>query len=195
MECNLEMHPEKTRVVCCDLRGDRRRVSNFDFLGFTFGPRLAKAASGQIFVTYGPGISSKAAKGLREVVRRKWRLPSRMMSIEALAKMLNPVLRGWIGYYGRFRRSALVAALRTVNPALRVWIMRKYKRFKHRFQKAMTWLHRIAAQEPGCSPIGEIPALLQSNLSAESGQLQVPEPSFRRQGLRGLNLASSKNCK
>lgn len=159
--CKLELHPEKTRVVCCDLRGERRRVSSFDFLGFTFRPRLAKAASGQIFVTYGPGISSKAAKGLREVVRRKWRLPSRTtMSIEALAKMLNPVLRGWIGYYGRFRRSALVAALRTVNPALRVWVMRKYKRFKHRFQKAMAWLHRIASKEPGLFAHWEIAALL-----------------------------------
>lgn len=163
-QCKLELHPEKTRVVCCDLRGDRRRVSSFDFLGFTFRPRLAKAASGQIFVTYGPGISSKAAKGLREVVRRKWRLPTRTtMSIEALAKMLNPVLKGWIGYYGRFRRSALVAALRTVNPALRVWVMRKYKRFKQRFQKAMAWLHRISVKEPGLFAHWEIAALLPGN--------------------------------
>lgn len=147
--CKLELHPEKTRVVCCDLRGDRRRVSSFDYLGFTFRPRLARARSGQIFVTYGPGISPKAAKGLRETVRRKWHLPTRTgMALEGLAKMMNPVLRGWIGYYGRFRLSALVSALRNVNPALRMWVMRKYKRFKHRPQAAMAWLCRIALNEP-----------------------------------------------
>jgi hypothetical protein len=61
----------RTRVVCCDLRGDCRDVSTFDFLGFTFGPRLARAKSGQLFLTYGPAISRRAAKGLRETVRRQ----------------------------------------------------------------------------------------------------------------------------
>jgi RNA-directed DNA polymerase len=77
-----------------------------------------------------------------------------------LAKMMNPVMNGWIGYYGRFRRSELVRALRTINPALRVWVMRKYKRFKHRFQKAMAWLHRIALKEPGLFAHWEIAGLL-----------------------------------
>ena len=160
-QCKLQLHPEKTRVVCCDLRGERRRVSSFDYLGFTFRPRLARAKSGQIFVTYGPGISPKAAKRLRETVRRGWRLQTRTTwSITDLAKMMNPVLNGWIGYYGRFRRSAIVPALRTINPALRVWAMRKYKRFKHRYQQAMAWLHRIALKEPGLFAHWEIAALL-----------------------------------
>lgn len=163
-QCKLQLHPAKTRIVCCDMRGDRRLVSSFDFLGFTFHPRLARSTSGQIFVTYGPGISPKAAKRLRQTVRRKWHLPTRTtLTLADLATKMNPVLRGWIGYYGRFRRSALVAALRTVNLALRLWARRKFKRFKHRPQKAAAWLHRIALNEPRLFVHWEIPTLMPLN--------------------------------
>jgi RNA-directed DNA polymerase len=74
--------------------------------------------------------------------------------------MMNPVLRGWIGYYGRFRPSALVSVLRTVNPALRMWGMHKYKRFKHRPQAAMAWLCRISLKEPGFFVHWELTGLL-----------------------------------
>ena len=158
--CDLELHPEKTRVVCCDV-GDRERVSSFDFLGFTFRPRLAKSQVGALFVTFGPAISRKAARGLRETVRRDWRLPTRTsMTIAELAKMMNPVLRGWIGYYGRFRRSALVGALRNLNLSLRLWTMRKYKRFKRRPRAAMAWLRRIALSARGLFVHWEIAGLI-----------------------------------
>jgi RNA-directed DNA polymerase len=157
--CGLELHPEKTRVVCCDV-ADRERVASFDFLGFTFRPRTAKAMNGQIFTTYGPGISSKAAKGIRETARRTWRLPRRTsMTLDELAKMMNPALRGWIRYYGRFRPSELVSVLRGINLSLRQWVMRKHKRFKRRPQAAMTWLKRIALAERGYFAHWEIAGL------------------------------------
>lgn len=148
--CRLELHPGKTRVVCCDV-ADRERVASFDFLGFTFRPRTAKAKSGQIFVTFGPGISPKAAKGIRETIRRTWRLPRRTsLPLDDLAKMMNPALRGWIGYYGRFRPSDLVSVFRGINLSLRMWVMRKFKRFKRRPRAAMAWLRRIALADRGC---------------------------------------------
>ncbi len=158
--CGLELHPEKTRVVCCNV-ADRERVSSFDFLGFTFRPRLAKAKAGALFVSFGPAISRKAARGLRETARREWRLPTRTrMSIAELAKMMNPVLRGWIRYYGRFRPTALVSVLRNLNLSLRLWTMRKYKRFKRRPRAAMAWLRRIALAEPGLFAHWEIGGLI-----------------------------------
>ena len=157
--CGLELHPEKTRIVCCDV-ADRGRVTSFDFLGFTFRPRAARARNGQIFATFGPAISRKAAKGLRDTIRRGWRLPSRTpMSLEELAKMINPVLRGWIRYYGRFRPSALVSVLRGLNLSLRLWAMRKFKRFKRRPRAAMAWLCRIARTERGYFAHWEIAGL------------------------------------
>jgi RNA-directed DNA polymerase len=159
--CGLQLHPDKTRIVCCDVRPGRSRSECFDFLGFTFRKRLARARSGQLFVTYGPAISRKAAKGLRATIRRTWRLPARTsMNLQELAKMMNPAIRGWIRYYGRFRRSALVSALRTINPSLRLWVMRKYKRFKHRPLAAAAWLQRIARVEPGLLAHWEIGGLL-----------------------------------
>jgi len=158
--CGLQLHPEKTRIVCCDVRGDRRRVESFDFLGFTFGPRLGRSKTGQIFPTYSPAISRKAAKGLRRKIRRHWRLPTRTgMSLDEIANIMNPVLRGWIQYYGRFRRSSLVAVLRNLNLSLRLWVMRKYKRFKRRPRAAMMWLRRIAEKEPGFFAHWEIAGL------------------------------------
>ncbi|WP_208647664.1 group II intron maturase-specific domain-containing protein [Cupriavidus lacunae] len=45
-----------------------------------------------------------------------------------MAERIRPTLRGWLQYYGRFHRSALIYALRTVDIALVHWAQRKYKR-------------------------------------------------------------------
>lgn len=53
------------------------------------------------------------------------------MTLDGLAGLLNPMLRGWIQYFGAFRRSALYAILESVDRALIRWaMMRKDKRFK-----------------------------------------------------------------
>ncbi|PRQ09549.1 group II intron reverse transcriptase/maturase [Enhygromyxa salina] len=160
--CRLELHPGKTRIVGCKPgTWSRSEVRSFDFLGFTFQPRLAKARTGQIFVSFSPAISGKAARRVRQTMRRSWRLPRRTrMTLEELAAFINPVLRGWIRYYGRFRPSALVSVLRGLNVALRQWVMRKYKRFRRRPKKAMAWLQRIAERTPGLFVHWEIAGLL-----------------------------------
>ena len=150
LRCGLQLHPEKTRIVCC--RPDVKTVGakSFDFLGFTFQPRVAKSRFGKFFVTFSPAISGKAAKSLRATMRRKWRMPNRTeMSLDELAKKVNPALRGWIQYYGRFRPSELGSVFRGINLALRLWAMRKYKRFKRRPRAAMAWLRRIAMKDRG----------------------------------------------
>jgi len=148
--CGLQLHPEKTRIVCCRPRAKTEGAKSFDFLGFTFQPRVAKSKIGKFFVTFSPAISGKAAKSLHATMRRKWRLPNRTeMSLDELAKRINPELYGWIRYYGRFRPSALVSVFRGINLALRTWAMRKYKRFKRRPRAAMAWLRGIAAKDGG----------------------------------------------
>jgi RNA-directed DNA polymerase len=158
--CGLQLHPDKTRVACCRPNDATEEAKSFDFLGFTFRPRVAKSRAGKIFVSFGPAISDKAAKSLRATMRRTWRLPKRTeISLDDLAKKVNPVLRGWIRYYGRFRRSELVSVFRGINLALRLWVMRKYKRFKRRPQSAMAWLRGIAAKERGLFAHWEIAGL------------------------------------
>ena len=95
-ECKLELHPEKTKIVYCK-DSDRQRnypTISFDFLGFTFRPRLSKNRWGKFFVNFTPAISAKAGKAIRQEVRR-WKLHLRSdKSLEDLSRIFSPVIRG-----------------------------------------------------------------------------------------------------
>jgi len=150
-QCGLELHPVKTRIVYCkddDRRGEHEHVS-FDFLGYTFQPRRAKNRWGKFFVSFLPAISTKAAKTIRATIR-EWRMASdrNNQSLEDLARLVNPTVRGWINYYGRFYRSKSVLVLRHLNEALAAWARRKFKRLRRRERASMHWLGRIARREP-----------------------------------------------
>ena len=68
------------------------------------------------------------------------------LSIEELARWLNPIINGWITYYGRYTRSALYAMCRHVNKALVRWARRKYKPLRWHKTKASQFLEEIAKQ-------------------------------------------------
>jgi hypothetical protein len=150
-ECHLELHPTKTRVVYCkddDRRGEYEPTS-FDFLGYTFQPRRAKNRWGKYFVSFLPAISTRAAKTIRATIR-SWRMASTQNNqrLEDLAQLVNPSVRGWLNYYGRFYRSKCVSVLRHLNVALAAWARRKYKRLRRRERASVHWLGRIARREP-----------------------------------------------
>lgn len=149
-ECGLELNLQKTKVVYCkdsNRRGDYPE-QKFDFLGYTFRPRLAKGSSGQLFVSFTPAISNKAAKSIRDVARQ-WKLHRRTdKSIDELAQEINPVVRGWVNYYGSFYRSALARTSQHLNSILVKWATRKYKRLKGHAQRAWHWLRRIMRRQP-----------------------------------------------
>ena len=149
-QCRLELHPEKTKIVYCK---DSSRKGNypdvkFDFLGYTFRPRRSKDRYGRFFVSFLPAVSDEAAKSIRRTIRG-WRI-HRMTekSIEDLACMFNPVIRGWINYYSQFYKSALYPILKQLNHALQRWAYRKYKKLHGRKRKALDLLQRIAKQMP-----------------------------------------------
>ena len=150
-DCGLELRPTKTKIVYCkddDRRGEYERVK-FDFLGYTFQPRRAKNRWGRYFVSFLPAISTQAAKAVRRTIRQ-WRMASTRnnQTLEDLARLVNPAVRGWMHYYGRFYRSKCVQVLRRVNVALARWARRKYKRFKRRERASMHWLGRVARRDP-----------------------------------------------
>jgi RNA-directed DNA polymerase len=128
-EVGLELYPGKTRIVYCkdDNRRDRFPVAGFTFLGFIFRPRDAKDKRGVMFTAFLPAISKQALKRLSKAVR-SWRLHRRAVQGAAnLARMVNPVVRGWMNYYGRFYRSVLYPLLDHINTYLLRWIQKKYR--------------------------------------------------------------------
>jgi len=144
-ECGLELHPEKTKIVYC--RDGKRRKEHehekFTFLGFEFRAREAKSSLGR-FVNFLPAISEKAIKMIREEIRT-WKVHLRSdKSLEELSRMYNPIVRGWVQYYGRYYRSRLDWVFAPLEGALIRWACRKYKKLHRRQGRAQHWLRRIS---------------------------------------------------
>lgn len=160
---HLELHPHKTMIVYCKDANRRGRYpeQRFDFLGYTFRPRSSKNRMGQLFVSFAPAVSAKAAKAIRQRMRR-WQLQQRNdLALEEIARWTHPMLSGWMGYYGRFHASALRRALRTLDDVLVRWAQRKYKRLRAHKGRAWQWLWRVRARQPDlfahwalASPVG-----------------------------------------
>lgn len=149
-ECRLELHPEKTKIVYCK---DNRRRGNyskekFDFLGFTFRSRLSMNRKGEAFVGFSPAVSNKATKAIRDTIR-SWRLHRRSdKSLEDFARMYNPIIRGWINYYGSYHRSALYRTFYHLDRIISRWASRKYKRVERRQRESLHWLKRRISRQP-----------------------------------------------
>jgi RNA-directed DNA polymerase len=110
-QVGLEVHPDKTRIVYCkdSNRAGSHEHERFDFLGYTFRPRLAKSRSGAFFVSFCPAVSDGAAKQIRQEIKR-WRLHLWCdQSLNEVARDVNPIVRGWLG-----RRRGAMSALRPV---------------------------------------------------------------------------------
>lgn len=142
--CDLEIHPDKTKIVYC--RDSRRKynhkLNSFDFLGYTFRPRKAKSNEGVIFTSFSPTVSKASMKSMRDRLR-KWKLKYRVeYNIEQIAKIVNPILRGWYQYYGRYSQSSLRPFWTYFNLLVSKWVIRKYKKIRGR-RVAFKYLQKI----------------------------------------------------
>jgi RNA-directed DNA polymerase len=149
-QCQLELNTEKTRIVYC--KDDDRRgnypVTSFDFLGYTFRPRRSKNRWGKCFINFSPAVSNAASKAMRQTIRG-WRMQLKPdLGIDDLSRMFNPVIRGWINYYGCFYKSQLYSVLRHMDRALIQWARRKYKKLMRHKRRASSWLGRLARNRP-----------------------------------------------
>jgi RNA-directed DNA polymerase len=68
--------------------------------------------------------------------------------LEEVAAQINPVVRGWMNYYGRYCRSALSPILRQVEMTLTGWAMRKFKKLHRRRVESFQWLARVRNASP-----------------------------------------------
>ena len=128
--CGLEVHPEKTKIVYCkDYRrkGKHDKVQ-FKFLGFGFQPRSAKSKrDGKMYLSYYPVISKESRQRIILEIRKTNLHRRSEKAIEEIAAMLNPKLRGWINYYGKYGRKAFNDVMRKLDNRLGWYLMKKHK--------------------------------------------------------------------
>lgn len=152
-ECKLELNNEKSKIVYCRQNQKRQppfkpRYQKFDFLGFTFKPRIIKER-GKIKLGFTPAISQKSitriSKELNKINFQRWvHFP-----LSRIAELLNSRLRGWINYYSPFRKSEMRKLFRVVNLRLNCWVRNKYRKFRRRhWYNAYKYLQGIAKCYP-----------------------------------------------
>jgi RNA-directed DNA polymerase len=149
-ECQLELHPTKTKIVYCRDGKRKRTYPNvkFDFLGYCFRPRwVKKSRDNSMFCGFNPAVSPSALKAMRSTVRDLNIRRQTQLSLADIARTLNPLVRGWIEYYGRYAPSALSPMLRYVNQTLVRWAMRKFKRFKAHKIRASRFLQKLVREK------------------------------------------------
>lgn len=149
-DCKLTVHPEKTKIVYCK---DQNRTDNysrieFDFLGYTFRPRMVKNFEGRYFVGFTPAISRNSEQRIRDEMRT-WKVHLKTdKDIEYLSRCFNAKLRGWMAYYRAFRPSALLRIFRSFHLMLVKWARKRYKSFRRSWKKAYQFLLGIARTKP-----------------------------------------------
>jgi RNA-directed DNA polymerase len=148
-QVGLELNLDKTRIVYCKdaNRTGSHEHEQFTFLGYTFRPRRSRNRRGELFVSFAPAVSHDAAKVIGRRIKR-WRL--HLWSGKALADLaeaINPIVRGWINYYGYFYQSRLISILRRIDEYIVRWAMLKYKRLRRRPTRAWRFLADVARRE------------------------------------------------
>ena len=152
-EVGLRLHPAKTRIVYCrdsNRRGPWDGPVSFDFLGYTFRPRQSQGKNGR-FTGFDLAASAKAVRRMSQAVTG-WRLRRHVtLTWEQLTTWIGPVIRGWMAYYGRYRKSGLYCLLARINHHIQKWIRAKYKRLRAVRAMLRAWT-RITTQHPGMLP-------------------------------------------
>ena len=149
MHCETDV---PTQVVYCKddrRKGDYSRIQ-FDFLGYSFRPRVVRLNQPtRVFGSFNPAVSKASSKAMRAYVRRSGIRNRSNLSLGDIAQGFNPVLRGWLQYYGRYRRSEMYPVLRHFNLTLVAWAMAKFKRFRRCKTLASRWLMEVSKRDPG----------------------------------------------
>ncbi len=126
-ECNLTVHPEKTKIVYCKDGKLRMKYTDtrFKFLGFDFRSRVARSNTGKLFLEFGPGISREAEREIKAEIRC-WKIQrAGDADLNRLSELYNSRLRGWYNYYGEFRPSEMYRIFCLFTRILVKWAVMK----------------------------------------------------------------------
>jgi group II intron reverse transcriptase/maturase len=142
-QCNLELHPVKTKIV--NFRGitQEKYPQSFDFLGFTFRPYWCKSG-GKLQLMPTTFMSAKSKSSVLEkftsMQLHKWRKP-----IEVIAATLNPIITGVVNYYGKFWKEHMRSVWMQLNERLLKWV--RWEKGLYR-KSALQWIKKKYAESP-----------------------------------------------
>jgi RNA-directed DNA polymerase len=149
-DCKLELSETKTKIVYC--KKNHREIDypiiSFDFLGYTFKPRRAIDLHGEVFLNFSPAISKTARTKIWSVIRNWDTGALHQCTLEEIAKNINPIIQGWINYYGKFNIKILKNVLQRVNMKLVRWVRGKFKGFRKHKTRAVHRLGDMAVANP-----------------------------------------------
>ena len=149
-KCKLELHPEKTKIVYCkdsNRKGDSQH-KKFDYLGYTFRPRTSKNKFGKLFTSFTPAMSDKAKQNNRDEIKSWFKEVKPTGILAEFAKLANPVVTGWINYYGKLHASELWGTVKYLDTSLIRWAKRKYEKLNHSWKRGNKWLDGIKRRQP-----------------------------------------------
>ena len=114
MQMGLTLHPDKTRTV--DMNQPR---GYFDFLGYRFW----KSLDGTIKRLVRPKSERNIKQKIKPLTKR-----ANGYSMDALVRKLNPILKGWFGYFQHAQRQNLIGMDGYVRGRLRGILRKRNKR-------------------------------------------------------------------
>jgi len=148
--CKLRLHPLKTQIVYCKDKDRKREFENveFDFLGYTFKGVYIKNRTGKRGVNFIASAGKKSNKLFRAKIKAMKIHKRTGCKIDMIAELINPVVRGWINYFGKYNASAIRYSLDCVQRRIVKWAMCKFKRFRGHKHRAEKWLSEVREREP-----------------------------------------------
>jgi RNA-directed DNA polymerase len=135
----LELHPEKTKLVYCEnyqRKGDHEHNS-FTFLSYSFQPRAMRNYQRKTkFTVFSAAICCTAKTFIRQRLKTVFNPRNTQVSLEQTAVKLNPKIRGWLNYYCKFNPREAMNVFLYTNELIRRWFEEKYRlKSKHAVQK------------------------------------------------------------
>jgi group II intron reverse transcriptase/maturase len=148
-EVGLELHPLKTRIVYCQDENRKEKYENtsFDFLGYTFSGKYVRGKRG-MFVGFVAYAGKKVQKAFRDKIKDMNLQLRAGTDIEAIARTINPMVRGWLNYYCAYYPTSVAYTMKCLNKRIIIWALRKYKRFRRSKRKATEWVMEVIKREP-----------------------------------------------
>lgn len=120
--CKLQVHPEKTKIVNVRGYAEKKYPKGYDFLGFTIRPSSYKHPNkAEVKTIPSIFVSKQSKKSILEKFKAM-QIHKKRKTLEEVAKDLNPVIRGIINYYHKFRKSDIRAVWRQLNARLLKWV-------------------------------------------------------------------------